>query len=73
MFSTLFALLIFSFGHLTSIASSCYMMLTLDIMQGTNNTFVFTDTPGHPTVYRPTGIYFIDQYKNRLFISTYRK
>ncbi|KAI9093897.1 hypothetical protein K1719_026895 [Acacia pycnantha] len=24
--------------------------------QGTNDTFVFTDTPGHPTVYRPTGV-----------------
>ncbi|XP_054784225.1 uncharacterized protein LOC129291098 isoform X2 [Prosopis cineraria] len=24
--------------------------------QGTNNTFVFSDTPGHPTVYRPTGV-----------------
>ncbi|KAF7839955.1 oxidation resistance protein 1 [Senna tora] len=24
--------------------------------QGTNNTFVFTNTVGHPTVYRPTGV-----------------
>ncbi|XP_028779798.1 oxidation resistance protein 1 [Neltuma alba] len=24
--------------------------------QGTNNTFVFTDATGHPTVYRPTGV-----------------
>ncbi|KAI6692071.1 hypothetical protein NL676_019781 [Syzygium grande] len=23
--------------------------------QGTNSTFVFTDTPGHPVIYRPTG------------------
>ncbi|KAF5960510.1 hypothetical protein HYC85_001719 [Camellia sinensis] len=27
---------------------------TMDLEQGTNNSFVFTNTPGHPVIFRPT-------------------
>lgn len=36
----------------------CFLlhMLTFNIEQGTNDTFVFTNTSGHPVIFRPTGI-----------------
>lgn len=39
--------------------ATCYfILLTLDFVQGTNTTYVFTNISGHPVIYRPTGIYF---------------
>ena len=34
------------------------IFLTPDIEQGTNDTFVFTNKPGHPVIFRPTGTYY---------------
>jgi len=33
------------------------ILLALNFPQGTNNSFVFTDTSGCPVIYRPTGIF----------------
>jgi len=40
-------------------ATCCFIALTIDFVQGTNNTFVFTNISGHPVIYRPTGIYIL--------------
>ena len=34
------------------------VVLTFKFEQGSNSTFVFTNTPGHPVIFRPTGISF---------------
>lgn len=34
-----------------------FILLALNFPQGTNNSFVFTDTSGCPVIYRPTGIF----------------
>lgn len=32
------------------------ILVTVNDEQGSNDTFVFTDRPGHPVIFRPTGI-----------------
>jgi hypothetical protein len=34
------------------------VVLAFKFEQGSNSTFVFTNTPGHPVIFRPTGISF---------------
>lgn len=51
-------MLFYTAMYFICITVKCNILPRLDFVQGTNDTFVFTNILGHPTVYRPTGISF---------------
>lgn len=50
--------------------ATCYIiLLTVDFVQGTNSTYVFTNISGRPIIYRPTGIHSVWVWSYCVFAS----